>query len=179
MLKIIKKEKMSTERKGEPFKSHMLCQKYFNFRPNQERLYCHHRAYTVQQGSFITLKKKYNNKVSLFFFVFFFLRKESESLVTQLCPTFCDPMDCRLPGSSFHGLFQAGVLEWVAISFSRGSRRHRDQTWVSHIVGRHFTTCKPCIKQAFQVETQQDNFTYKGLCSVFICVLFFNTRIHV
>ena len=55
----------------------------------------------------------------------------SESEVTQLCPTFCDPMDCRLPGSSFHGLFQAGVLEWVAISFSKGSRRHRDQTHVS------------------------------------------------
>ena len=40
-------------------------------------------------------------------------------LVTQSCPTLCDPMDCRLPGSSVHGLLQAGILEWVAISFSK------------------------------------------------------------
>ena len=43
------------------------------------------------------------------------LGKESE--VAQLCPTLCDPMDCRLPGSSIHGIFQARILEWVAISF--------------------------------------------------------------
>ena len=48
-------------------------------------------------------------------------------------------MDCRLPGSSVHGIFQARGLEWVAISFSRGSSQPRDQTQVSHIVGRHFT----------------------------------------
>ena len=46
---------------------------------------------------------------------------ESESEVTQSCPTLCDPMDCSLPGSSLHGILQARVLEWVAISFSRGS----------------------------------------------------------
>ena len=39
-------------------------------------------------------------------------------------------MDCSLPGSSIHGIFQAGVLEWVALSFSRWSSRPRDQTWV-------------------------------------------------
>ena len=44
-----------------------------------------------------------------------------ESEVTQLCPTLCDPMDCRLPGSSVHGIFQARILEWTAISFPRGS----------------------------------------------------------
>ena len=43
------------------------------------------------------------------------------SEVTQLCPTLCDPMGCSLPYSSVHGIFQARVLEWVAISFSRGS----------------------------------------------------------
>ena len=48
-------------------------------------------------------------------------------------------MDCSLPGSSVHGIFQARVLEWVAISFSRGSSQHRDQTQVSGIVGRCFT----------------------------------------
>ena len=42
----------------------------------------------------------------------------SESEVTQLCPTLCDPMDCGLSGFSIHGIFQARVLEWIAISFS-------------------------------------------------------------
>ena len=51
----------------------------------------------------------------------------------------CDPMDCSLPGSSVHGIFQARTLEWVAISFSRGSSQPRDWTRVSHIVGRCFT----------------------------------------
>ena len=62
-------------------------------------------------------------------------QKESlESLVVQSCPTLCDPMYCSLPGSSVYGIFQARVLEWVAISVSRGSSRPRDQTQVSHIV---------------------------------------------
>ena len=41
--------------------------------------------------------------------------------VAQSCPTLCDPMDCSLSHSSVHGIFQARVLEWIAISFSRGS----------------------------------------------------------
>ena len=65
--------------------------------------------------------------------------KSSESEVTQSCLTLCNPMDCSLPGSSVHGIFQARILEWVAISFSRGSSRPRDQARVSHIVGRRFT----------------------------------------
>ena len=44
---------------------------------------------------------------------------ESESEVTQSCPILCNPMDCRLSGFSIHGIFQARVLEWIAISFSR------------------------------------------------------------
>ena len=43
---------------------------------------------------------------------------KSLSEVAQSCPTLCDPMDCSLPGSSVHGIFQARVLEWVAIAFS-------------------------------------------------------------
>ena len=54
-------------------------------------------------------------------------------------PTLCNPMDCSLPGSSVYGIFQAIVLEWIAISFSRGSSPPRNRTWVSHIAGRHFT----------------------------------------
>jgi len=48
---------------------------------------------------------------------------ESESEVTQSCPTLPNPMDCSLPGSSVHGSFQARVLEWVAIAFSVGRLR--------------------------------------------------------
>ena len=52
-------------------------------------------------------------------------------MVAQSCPTLCDPMDCSLRGSYIHGIFEARVLEWVAISFSRGSSRLRDRTRVS------------------------------------------------
>ena len=61
------------------------------------------------------------------------------SEVTQSCQTLCNPMDCSLPGFSDHGIFQARVLEWIAISFSWGSSRPRDLTQVSRIVGRRFT----------------------------------------
>ena len=68
---------------------------------------------------------------------------EAESLhsvcVSQLCPILFDPMDCSPPGSSLHGIFRARMLEWIAISFSRGSFRPRDQTQVSCIAGRFFT----------------------------------------
>ena len=63
--------------------------------------------------------------------------KESE--VTQACPNVCGPMDCRPPGSSVHGIFQARILEWVAISSSRGSSQTRDWTLGSSIAGRRFT----------------------------------------
>ena len=53
------------------------------------------------------------------------------SSVAQSCPTLCNPMDCSPPCSSVHVIFQARILEWVAISFSRGSSRPRDWTHVS------------------------------------------------
>ena len=46
--------------------------------------------------------------------------KRGEREVAQSCPTLCDPMDCSLPGFSVHGIFQAIVLEWIAISISKG-----------------------------------------------------------
>ena len=61
-------------------------------------------------------------------------RKESE--VAQSCLTLCNPMDCSLPGFSVYGIFQARVLEWVAISFLRGSSWPRDWTQVSCIAGK-------------------------------------------
>ena len=57
----------------------------------------------------------------------------------QSGPTLCNPMDCSLPGSSVHGISQARILEWVAISFSRGSSQTRDRTWVPCIAGKFFT----------------------------------------
>ena len=54
---------------------------------------------------------------------------EKWSEVTQSCLTLCDPMDCSLLGSSVHAVFQARVLEWVAISFSKGSSQPRNWTW--------------------------------------------------
>ena len=65
------------------------------------------------------------------------LKKESE--VAQSCLTLCNPVDCSPPGSSVHGILQARILEWVAISFSRGSSWPRDRTQASHIAGRCFT----------------------------------------
>ena len=60
-------------------------------------------------------------------------------LVAQSCPALCDPMHCSPPGSSIYGIFQARILEWGAISFSRGSSWPKDWTWVSCIAGRFFT----------------------------------------
>ena len=48
-------------------------------------------------------------------------QSESESEVAQSCPILCDPVDYSPPGSSVHGILQARILEWVTISFSRGS----------------------------------------------------------
>ena len=60
-------------------------------------------------------------------------------IVAQLCPTLCDPMDCSLPASFVHGILQARILEWAAISFPRGSSWPRDRTQVSYIASRFFT----------------------------------------
>ena len=60
--------------------------------------------------------RRFRNK-SMHLWVPYFLQSE----VAQSCLTLCDPMDCGLQGSSIHGILQARILEWVAISFSRGS----------------------------------------------------------
>ena len=67
------------------------------------------------------------------------LLRMARVLVTQLCLSLCDPMDCSLPGSlCVHGILQARILEWIVISFSSGSSRPRDWTWVSCIAGSFF-----------------------------------------
>ena len=70
------------------------------------------------------------NSVDLDYRVYIIL----EVKVAQLCLILCDPMDL------VHGIIQTIVLEWVAFPFSRGSSRPRDQTLVSHIAGRFFTS---------------------------------------
>ena len=63
----------------------------------------------------------------------------------QSCPILCDPVDCSLPGSSVHGILQAGTLEWVAMP-SRGSSQPRDQTSISYVfyvAGALFITSAP------------------------------------
>ena len=60
-----------------------------------------------------------------------------------LCLTLCDPVGPRPSGSSVHGILQARILEWVAISFSRRSSQPRDRTWASHIAGRFFAATVP------------------------------------
>ena len=61
------------------------------------------------------------------------------SQLLQSCSTLWDPMDCSLPGSFAHGIFLARILEWIAISFSRGSSRPRNQIRVSCTAGKFFT----------------------------------------
>ena len=79
-------------------------------------------------------------------------QSESESEVAQSCWTFCDPTGCSLLGSSIHGIFQTRELEWIAISFSRGSSQPRDQTWVSRTADRCFTVWATCI-YSFKIDS--------------------------
>ena len=66
-------------------------------------------------------------------FFFFFALYSLVCVSAQLCLIFCDPLDCSPPGFSVHGILQARILEWVAISFSRRSSRPRDLTPISCI----------------------------------------------
>ena len=82
-------------------------------------------------------------------------------LVTELCPTLCNPMDCSPPGSSVHGILQARILEWVAISFSRGSSQPRNRTQVSCFTDRFFTlwaTREAPIKQGLALKELTKHF---------------------
>ena len=78
-------------------------------------------------------------------------------LVTQSCPTLCDPMDCSLPGSSVHGFLQARILEWVAIPFSRESSQSRNQTQVSCTAGRFFTELRGKIQPKTELRINLEN----------------------
>ena len=78
---------------------------------------------------------KFASSVCLWFLVVYCLVVLSHSV----CPALCARKNCSPPGSPDHGIFQARILEWIAISFSKRSSQPRDWTGVSRIVGRHFT----------------------------------------
>ena len=84
-------------------------------------------------------------------------------------PTLCDPLDCSLPDFSVHGILQARILEWVAISLSRGSSRPRDRTQVSRIGGRHFNLWATREAQIFLYGKEIHTFVFcYNLVFVFI-----------
>ena len=72
--------------------------------------------------------------------------------VDELCLTLCDPMDYTV-----HGILQAGILEWVAFPFSRGSSQPRDRTQVSHISGRLFTSGATDLALRFKGNLLEDS----------------------
>ena len=100
----------------------------------------------IQPYSFVKILATLSQRVILLYITCFkwrwnedfFIRQVEWSvmLVAQSCPTLCNPMDYNPSVSSVHGIFQARILEWVAISFSRGSSWPRYQTRVSYIAGR-------------------------------------------
>ena len=100
---------------------HFLFSEIFPTRgPDPDLLHCRQILYLWATGEPVLPHRKKKVKVNSF-------------------PTLCDHMDYSLPGSFIHGIFQARVLEWIAISFSRGSSQLRDRTRDPHIAGRCFT----------------------------------------
>ena len=94
--------------KGNIHKSYLSC---FLFLPNTSSnqfwgLWMRKSNVDLETG--LMSGKQWQGKI-----MYMYRKKESE--VTQSCPTLCDPMDCSLPGSSVHGIFQAGVLEWASV----------------------------------------------------------------
>ena len=91
----------------------------------------------VISSSYLTL---WNTKNEWFLHIYsLYLNYLLGGLVTKSCSTLCHPLDCSPPGSSVHRIFQARMLEWVAISVSRGSSQPRDWNWVSWTAGRFFS----------------------------------------
>ena len=94
----------------------------------------------VTKQSFVLSEGERQTEEGLLPWVSLASRYERRKKVKSLsCVQLCDPVDCSPPGSSVHGILQARILEWVAISFSRGSFQPRDQSRVSRTAGRLFT----------------------------------------
>ena len=107
---------------------------------------------------------------------------ESESEVAQSYPTLCDSVDCSLPGSSLHGFFQARILEWVAISFSRRSSWPRDWTQVSRIIGMRFPVWATReVPQSLALEADALSIRPLGHhpFSIYLCFLVLSIQSHM
>ena len=87
------------------------------------------------------------------------VKVKSDSEVAQSCPTLSDPMDCSLPGSSIHGIFQARVLEWGAIAFS---------------ACRAYTGRIHCLSQRLLRSSQKDSYLLLISAVVFLLVEYFS-----
>ena len=122
----------------------------------QHKMFSAFHIWTPYVSSYIFSFQKHENFLIIFCFPFLALLSCSTMLkrnstvcvcvlVTQLCPTLWDPMDCSPPGSSFHGIFQTRKLEWVVISFSRGSSRLRDRAQFSCIAEVKVTQSCPTL----------------------------------
>ena len=90
------------------------------------------------------------------------MKVKSESEVAQLCPSLCDPINCSLPGSSVHGIFQARVLEWGAIAFSNKKYKKYENVNYNQEKKRFF------FKQVINYKPQ--TFCGKKVVSVCVCV---------
>ena len=89
-------------------------------------------------------------------------------LLAKSCPTLCEPLDCSPPGSSVHGIFLAGILERVAVSFSRVSSWPKDQTHISCFgrqVPYHWATSKEALAEMV-------NRILKLLLTFFFCIMY-------
>ena len=89
------------------------------------------------------------------------MKVKSESEVIQSCPTLRDPMDCSLPGSSIHGIFQARVLEWVAIAFSE-----LNPTWLLIITKRLIVVTLPDTLVCMYVHVHTLTYKYVCICDI-------------
>ena len=79
------------------------------------------------------------------------MKVKSQSEVTQSCPTFRDPMDCSLPGSSVHGIFQASVLEWGAIAFSKRQATYVEKMSVAYISNQRLVVKKKTLNKGQRI----------------------------
>ena len=105
--------------------------------------------FAAKDGEALCTQQKQDQELTVAQIMNSLLPKWSE--VAQSCPTICNPMDCSLPGSCVHGIFQAIVLEWIAITFSRGSYRPReDDQPRQHIKKqRHYFASKGLSSQSY------------------------------
>ena len=102
--------------------------------------------------------------------------------VTQLWPTHCDPMNCSLPGSSVHGILQARILDWVAVSFSRGSSQPRIKPWSPALQADSLPSeppGKPTTKRLKSIKTTKKPTIKSFMLSIYLSVRLLDHSIHI